>query len=1114
MTQTPDTPPRTPRRRAHKIGLWSLAGVGLASVAGVLLVLVIVGQTMTAPLWLRERIAMRIEQSLGTMQVAFGDVEMVIHKGWRPRVRLRDLVLCQDSGEELLRLSDAEASLSMRALLRGQVRPKQIFLSGAFATLQRGPDGAVALSLGDTPAPLEQASGLPQLIQTLDQVVQHPLLQSLTVIEMDALTLRYEDLRAGRAWTVDGGRAVMERSGDDLRLAGSFSVLGGGATASTLEINYTSRIGDAEAAFGFVVQDIRARDIAVQSPVLAWLDVLRAPISGALRGSVGGNGAVGPLSATLQIGKGVLQPNDQTRPIPFDGARTYFTYDPADQALVFDEISLASGWGTGIAEGTAQLGGIETGVLSDLVGQFTLQDLSINPDGLYDQPLDIARATADFRLDLNPFRVTLGEMQIADGDSIVTLFGTLAAEAEGWNLAMDGRMDALTPPRLLELWPTRAAPKPREWVVKNLHGAALSDINFALRALPGGRPDVYLDFGYSEAEITFQKHMPPMIRAAGQATMLGKRFVATASAGQVDTGTHGTVDVAGSSFIIPDMASRPAGLAVARVRATGPVAAIMALLNRPPLSVLKGTTLPVDLASGTAQATGTLSLPMKPKVQFEEMEFHVDGTLQNVRSTVLVPGQVATADEIQVRVTNQQVELRGPARIGDVPADVIWRQPIGPGAPRASRVSGKIELSARLIDTFRIGLPKNSVFGQGQANFAIDLGDGVAPRLTLESNLGGVGLRIPPLGWSKPERGTGRLNLTASLGDTPRVDQMTVSAAGLTAVGTVTTRPDGGLGRASFSSVRLGDWLSAPVELIGRGAGQAPELRVGGGRMDMRGASFGSGGSGDASGMRVALDRLQVTDTIALTGFEGTFNGTGGLNGTFTGRLNGQTPVTGEMVPQGGRSAFRIRASDAGGVFRDAGLLTRAHGGDFTMTLTPVEQPGEYDGVVRVTNTRVKNAPAIAALLNAASIVGLLDEMSGGGIFFLEVDARFRLAPDMVTLYSSSAVGPSMGLSMDGRYDVARNRLNMQGVISPIYLINGIGRVLARKGEGIIGFNYALRGPAASPSVQVNPLSALTPGLLRDVFRTAPPPVDPNAPRPAGSRARAPDATDGSTGGR
>ena len=312
----------------------------------------------------------------------------------------------------------------------------------------------------------------------------------------------------------------------------------------------------------------------------------------------------------------------------------------------------------------------------------------------------------------------------------------------------------------------------------------------------------------------------------------------------------------------------------------------------------------------------------------------------------------------------------------------------------------------------------------------------------------------------------------------------------MTATGRIETKPGGGFDRAVFDQVSLGGWLNVAGELRGRGAGRAPAIRVQGGTLDLGRARFGKGSGGDAPPLDVTLDRLQIADGLALTNLRGTFTTAGGLDGDFTGRMNGGAPVAGTVLPQEGRSAFRITAADAGAVFRDAGIVKQAHGGDMRLTLLPVAgAEGSYDGTLRVTNTRVKEGSGIGALLNAISLVGLIDELAGNGIVFNEVDAKFRLSPTQLILLSSSAVGPSIGVSMDGIYDLASATLDMQGVLSPLYALNIIGSVMTRKGEGLIGFNFNLGGPASDPRVSVNPLSALAPGILREVFREPAPTV-------------------------
>ena len=106
--------------------------------------------------------------------------------------------------------------------------------------------------------------------------------------------------------------------------------------------------------------------------------------------------------------------------------------------------------------------------------------------------------------------------------------GTLGAGEEtddgaaGWEMAVNGRMDHLTPARLLQFWPEAAAPKPRKWVAENLPAGNLRNIDLGLRLEPGAAPRLFADFDFDGAEVRFVKSMPPVTGAAGQATLDGR----------------------------------------------------------------------------------------------------------------------------------------------------------------------------------------------------------------------------------------------------------------------------------------------------------------------------------------------------------------------------------------------------------------------------------------------------------------------------------------------------------------------------------------------------------------------------------------------------------------
>jgi hypothetical protein len=55
-------------------------------------------------------------------------------------------------------------------------------------------------------------------------------------------------------------------------------------------------------------------------------------------------------------------------------------------------------------------------------------------------------------------------------------------------------------------------------------------------------------------------------------------------------------------------------------------------------------------------------------------------------------------------------------------------------------------------------------------------------------------------------------------------------------------------------------------------------------------------------------------------------------------------------------------------------------------------------------------------------------------------------------------------------------------------MVNGlVGGLFSPRREGLFGFTYRLTGTPEDSSVSVNPLSVLTPGIFREIFRRPPP---------------------------
>ncbi len=1096
---SPDAPksarskvPRSKARRAGHGMMWLLnICLGAVTVAVLLaggLVMYLKNNAVTAPTWVQTRIEARIAQELPQARVRFGEMAFVMEEGWQPRIRLRDVTVETPQGQALLRFNEFKATFANVPLMQGRVQPSAMALSGITAVLRRNADGSFALQTGlnDT-AGERQAASLPDIIGQIDTALQSDALSALTTAEIRALTLRYEDETSGRVWTVDGGRLVLVRDADSIDVNADLAVLDGGVGVATLAANYTSPIGQTSADFGVSFDGFAAQDIAAQGAAFAWLGVLQAPISGSVRGGLNADGTFAPLAATLQIAAGAVQPNAGTEPIPFNQARSYFSYDPAARLLTFDELSVQSKWITGQAAGTAVLGlDAGRGNLTDLVGQISLSDLSANPAGLYDAPVQMAGADLDFKLELDPFRVTLGEATITDLDKTLLVSGSIGADTGGWHVALDGRMDALDRERLMTLWPERAVPRTRAWLAANLQAGRINNIDVALRRRPDAPPQTYLAFDFADTDVQFARTLPPVTGGRGHFSLAENRLVISLDEGRLSPPTGGDIAVAGSAFIIPDVSATDGTPSVVRLRTRSSITSALSLLNMPPLSVMDKVNQPVELAEGEAILEGTLALPLRAG-QPVKVDYHMSGDLVNLRSDQLVKGRVVTADRLSLLADNGELVLEGPGRLDGVPFEALYRQPIGAGAG-PGELTAEVTVTPDTLTAFGVALPPGSVSGQSRADVAVTLAKGRPPSLTLTSDLVGLRVAVPQVSWSKAAGRAGRLDLAVTLAPVPVVERLALSAPGLEAAGNVSFNADKTLERVRFDRLRVGNWLDVPVDLLGRGAGRPLQLVLRGGTLDLRQAEFGPTAPNPAAPpMEVRLDTLRITDTIALTDLQGRFGTAAGLDGSFQAQLNGAAAVQGRVVPQGGRSAVRLVSADAGAVLRAAGLVRQVVGGDLSLTLLPVGSGGAFDGRLEVGEVRIKDAPGIAALLNAVSVVGLINELNGDGIYFDDVEASFRLTPNRLTLAEASAVGASMGLSMDGTYALDSGTIAMQGVISPVYLLNGIGSLFTRKGEGLIGFNYALSGPARQPKVSVNPLSAFTPAMFREIFRAPPP---------------------------
>jgi len=196
---------------------------------------------------------------------------------------------------------------------------------------------------------------------------------------------------------------------------------------------------------------------------------------------------------------------------------------------------------------------------------------------------------------------------------------------------------------------------------------------------------------------------------------------------------------------------------------------------------------------------------------------------------------------------------------------------------------------------------------------------------------------------------------------------------------------------------------------------------------------------------------------------------------------------------------FLLQSEDTANVLVGLDLLKQMKGGALSVSGQVYDSPIELEkgrmasisGTYSLAAFQLQKVPVLAQLLSMASLTGLSDTLSGAGLRFGQATGDFSYFDGRTDVRNGVIKGPSLGVSARGAIDHKFGLLSIGGTLVPAYALNSffgkipiLGSVLGgAKGEGILGVSYRIYGLTREPSIFVNPLSVLTPGIIRQVFQ-------------------------------
>jgi hypothetical protein len=210
------------------------------------------------------------------------------------------------------------------------------------------------------------------------------------------------------------------------------------------------------------------------------------------------------------------------------------------------------------------------------------------------------------------------------------------------------------------------------------------------------------------------------------------------------------------------------------------------------------------------------------------------------------------------------------------------------------------------------------------------------------------------------------------------------------------------------------------------------------------------------------------------------------------GRTGPAAPFRLAIEPHTGGRSLSGSAADLGGLLRAFDVLDQLVGGRFEIS-------GSYDdrspshpltATAELNDFKVRGVAALGKILQAMTLYGVVDALTGPGLYFTKMDAPFHYDGDTLRLGAARAFSSSLGMTATGDVDLKRRVADIKGTIVPAYFLNSllgdmplVGRLFSpERGGGVFSATYSVRGPLDDPAVSVNPLAALTPGFLRGIF--------------------------------
>jgi hypothetical protein len=737
---------------------------------------------------------------------------------------------------------------------------------------------------------------------------------------------------------------------------------------------------------------------------------------------------------------------------------------------------------------------------------FEGKDSLIALESLDKRPVSVNRWVLEGQITQGFRGVTVQKLQLDGPQVMIGLAGRFGSFPDfvGVDYTVHGeRMevrDALT------FWPKFSVPETRAYLVQRLEAGHLEQIDFMMRLDPeqliaafAEKPvpedAILLNAKISAAVMRPEDGLPLLRDLYGTVRVTGTKAIVVADQGKVAIGDK-SLGIHDGQFIINDTSVRPS-VANITFKLKGPASGLIEALQMPALRGLTPPKLQPDQVRGQVDMTASVLLPLMPSPSAQDVKTEAQGRFSQFSVDRVFGKERLDNGALGFSFGSDGLTIKGDARLAGALVHLVYQQGRKDKEPT-------IQLNLSIDDATR---QKQGIKWGQQLVGPIAAKVLIAPapakpgaQVELDLTKATVNGLMPS--WTKPAGRNAKLSfrmLSGADDSTLLRDLVLDGGPNVSVRGDVDLAHDGSITQAQLPAVKLSANDEMRVEMDR--AGPVLKVQIRAATLDARPflkQVFSASSTTTSSSSDLDID----LKAGSLTGYAGQtmqnvdlrMGHRGGEIRDFrlSGRFGAQS-VIGQMGrSEAGASALLIESADAGDFLRFLDLYRRMQGGRIVLQIATAGEP--RNGLIIVNDFALKDDPALSGAMKVqpppAGQPGAQQSGESNIVNFSKLRAQYTLGGGKFIVQDAVMWGTSMGGTLEGTLDYAADRSDMTGTFVPLYGLNNIltqiplfgPLLMGGSNAGIFAINFRISGTVTSPTVSINPLSAVAPGIFRKLF--------------------------------